>query len=133
VKPAFLSATFVRFVATGMLNAAFGYGLYAVFVLLGMPYLPALALATALGVCFNFVTFGRLAFRATLSPATFARFLAGYGLSLAFNMALLWLLRARAGLDPYTAQLLCVAPTVAVTYLILNRWVYALERRHANP
>jgi len=128
-----LSATFLRFLATGVLNAAFGYGLYAVFVLTGMPYLPALALATALGICFNFVTFGRLAFRAALSRAIFARFLAGYGLSLAFNMTLLWLLRERAGLDPYTAQLICLPPTVLVTYLILNRWVYRLARRHANP
>lgn len=133
MKPPFVTATLVRFLATGLINAAFGYGLYAIFVLLGMPYLPALALATVLGVCFNFVTFGRLAFRATLSPATFARFLAGYGLSLAFNMALLWLLRERAGLDPYTAQVICLPPTVAVTYLILNRWVYAPARRHANP
>ena len=122
----------MRFLATGVLNAAFGYGLYAIFVLLGVPYLLALALATAIGICFNFVTFGRLAFRATLTAAIFARVLAGYGLSLAFNMGLLWLLRQQAGLDPYTAQLICVPPTVALTYLILNRWVYALARRRAN-
>ena len=42
-------ARVARFLATGALNTAFGYGLYALFVALGMPYLPALATATVLG------------------------------------------------------------------------------------
>ena len=121
-----------RFLATGVLNTAFGYGLYALLVALGVPYLPALALATVAGVVFNFFTFGRLAFRVALARATFARFLAGYGVALAFNAALLWAAHERMGLDPYTAQLACLPPTVVATYLILNRWVYAEARLHGH-
>jgi putative flippase GtrA len=121
-----------RFLATGVLNTAFGYGLYALLVFAGLPYLPALVVATAAGVVFNFFTFGRLAFRVALARGMFPRFLAGYGIALALNAALLWFARERLGLDPYTAQLACLPPTVAATYLILNFWVYAQPRPHGH-
>lgn len=121
-----------RFLATGLLNTAFGYGLYALLVAAGVPYLPALVLATAAGVVFNYFSFGRLAFRVTPARAGFARFVAGYGLALALNAALLWAAHERLGLDPYTAQLACLPPTVVATYLILNRWVYAQARPHGS-
>ena len=119
-----------RFLATGVLNTAFGYGLYALFVALGMPYLPALVVATILGVIFNFFTFGRLAFRAALGAGTFVRFVLGYGAALAVNAALLWVAHERLGLDPYVAQAACLPPTVLATWLILNHWVYAPARPH---
>lgn len=121
-----------RFLATGVLNTAVGYGLYALFVAAGMPYLPALAVATVLGVIFNFFSFGRLAFRAALDAGTFARFVAGYGASLGINAALLWFAHRRLGLDPYVAQAACLPPTVLATWLILNRWVYAPARAHGT-
>ena len=122
-----------RFLATGLLNTAFGYGVYAALVLAGMPYIPALVLATVAGVVFNFFSFGRLAFRVSADGAGFARFVAGYGAALALNAALLWIAHERLGLDPYTAQLACLPPTVLATYLILNHWVYARARPHGNP
>ena len=121
-----------RFLATGVLNTAFGYGLYALFVVLGMSYLPALVLATVLGVIFNFFSFGKLAFRAALDGRTFARFVAGYGGSLGVNVVLLWLAHDRLGLDPYTAQAACLPPTVLATYLILRHWVYGPARPHGT-
>ena len=125
-------AQIARFLATGVLNTAFGYGLYALLVAAGVPYIPALVLATVAGVVFNFFSFGRLAFRVRLARATFARFVAGYGLALALNAALLWAAHERLGLDPYTAQLACLPPTVVATYLILNRWVYAEASPHGH-
>lgn len=122
----------VRFLATGVLNTAFGYGVYALFVALGMPYLPALVVATVLGVIFNFFSFGKLAFRTALGTGTFMRFLAGYGAALALNAGLLWLAHERLGLDPYTAQLACLPPTVLATWLILNHWVYPSARAHGT-
>jgi putative flippase GtrA len=126
------AGTIGRFLATGLLNTAFGYGLYALLVAAGLPYLPALALATVAGVVFNYFSFGRLAFRVALARATFARFVAGYGLALALNAALLWAAHEQLGLDPYTAQLACLPPTVVETYLILDRWVYADARPHGR-
>ena len=122
-----------RFLATGLLNTAFGYGLYAGLVWLGLPYIPALVVATVAGVMFNFFTYGRLAFRAVLGAGQFPRFLAGYGAALGFNAVLLWLAHEKLGLDPYAAQLACLPPTVVALYLILKRWVYVPARPHGNP
>ena len=126
------AARFARFLATGALNTAFGYGIYALLVALGVPYLAALVAATAAGLVFNYFTFGKLAFRAAVGRAGFARYLAGYGVALAFNAALLWLARGVLGLDPYVAQLACLPPTVGVTYLVLDNWVYATARPHVS-
>ena len=123
-------ARVARFLATGALNTAFGYGLYALFVALGMPYLPALATATVLGVVFNYFTFGKITFRVALRGGTFARFVAGYGASLGLNAALLWFAHERLALGPYAAQAACLPPTVVATYLILEHWVYAPARAH---
>ena len=121
-----------RFLATGVLNTAVGYGLYALFVTLGMAYLPALVLATLLGVIFNFFSFGKLAFRSVLRVGAFVRFVAGYGAALGLNLLLLWLAHDRLGLDPYTAQLACLPPTVLATWLVLEHWVYAPARTHGT-
>jgi putative flippase GtrA len=121
-----------RFLATGMLNTAFGYGVYAGLVLAGLPYLPALVVATVLGVVFNYFSFGKLAFRVATDAAGMPRFVAAYGMALAFNAALLWAAHNALGLGPLVAQLVCLPPTVAVTYLLLDRWAYAKARRHGE-
>ena len=53
---------FLRFVAVGIVNTAFGYGVYAALVLLGLPPQPALALAFAVGVVWNYATHARFVF-----------------------------------------------------------------------
>lgn len=127
-----MNGPLARFLATGILNTAFGYGVYAGLVACGLPYLAALVLATVAGVIFNFFSFGHLAFRARLGGERFARFVAAYCAILALNAALLWVVRHVAGLDPYTAQLVCLPPTVIATYLILQNWVYGSARARGN-
>jgi putative flippase GtrA len=124
------TAKVARFLATGLLNTAFGYGIYAGLVLAGMPYLPALVVATVAGVIFNYFSFGKLAFRVSTNAAGMPRFLAAYGMSLAFNAALLWAAHNALGLGPLVAQLVCLPPTVAVTYLLLDRWAFARPTTH---
>ena len=121
-----------RFLATGLLNTAFGYGVYAGLVLAGVPYIPALVAATVLGVLFNYFSFGKLTFRVATDAAGLPRFLAAYGMALAFNAALLWAAHNALGLHPLVAQLACLPPTVAVTYLLLDRWAFARPRPHAD-
>lgn len=120
-----LEPRFLRFLATGVLNTAFGYGVYALLVALGVPYLAALALATIAGIVFNFFSFGRLAFRVAPRAGDFPRFIAAYAASLGFNAVLLWALHQKAGLGTYVAQLVCIPPTVLATYMLLNHWVYS--------
>ena len=121
-----------RFLATGLLNTAFGYGVYAGLVLAGVPYIPALVAATALGIVFNYFSFGRLTFRVPTNAAGLPRFVAVYGVALLFNASLLWAAHNALGLGPLVAQLACIPPTVLVTYLLLDRWAYARSRPHGD-
>jgi len=115
----------LRFLATGLLNTAFGYAVYAALVALGLGYLPALALATVIGVAFNYQSYGRLVFRAGGGSRAFVRFVLAYAATYGFNALLLHQAVQVAGVGPYLGQALCLPLTVALSWLLLSRWVYA--------
>ena len=54
---------FVRFVLVGILNTAFGYGVYCLMLWIGLSYWWATLIANVLGVLFNFKTTGVLVFK----------------------------------------------------------------------
>jgi putative flippase GtrA len=58
----FLATSFVRFLAVGVLNTAFGYAFFALLVWAGLWYPAAAAASTIGGIVFNFNTTGRLVF-----------------------------------------------------------------------
>jgi putative flippase GtrA len=103
--------TFLRYLAVGGLNTAFGYFSYAAFVLAGAPLWLAVSGSTLLAFLFNFFSYGGLVFRNT-SYRLFPRFLAFYaclgGLNFLMLRALTW-----GGLGPLWAQALLV-PVLAV-------------------
>lgn len=113
-----------RFLAVGALNTAFGYGVFALLVLAGLPPQPSLMIATVLGVSFNFLSFGRLVFsqKSTLSAA--GRFVVVYLVSYGMNASMLEVLIARMGLPPLMAQLLCLPAVVALTYVLMRTFVF---------
>lgn len=115
---AWRSSAFVRFLAVGVLNTAFGYACFAALVWAGLPPPLALLLATVAGVLFNHLTVGTFVFRAQ-GRATLWRFAAVYGVIYAANVGLLALLQ-RAGIGPLAGQALLVLP-VAVASFLLNR------------
>lgn len=115
----------LRFLATGALNTAFGYAVYAGLLALGMGYLPALALATVIGVVFNYQTYGRLVFRPGGGARAFVRFVLAYAAVYGLNAWLLHQLVQVVGVGPYLGQALCLPPAVALSWLLLGRWVYA--------
>jgi putative flippase GtrA len=103
--------TFLRYLAVGGLNTAFGYFSYAAFVLAGAPLWLAVSGSTLLAFLFNFFSYGGLVFRNT-SYRLFPRFLAFYaclgGLNFLMLRALTW-----GGLGSLWAQALLV-PVLAV-------------------
>jgi putative flippase GtrA len=113
---------FVRFLAVGGLNTAFGYSLFAAFVLLGLGSGPALAAATVLGIAFNFRTTGRIVF-ASRDDRRLPRFLAVYAAQFLLNWSLLRGLEA-AGMSPLLAQLILVGPIAVATYLMMAKFVF---------
>ena len=117
----------IRFLAVGILNTAFGYGLYALFVYLGA--LPELALlvATIIGVIFNFFTTGRLVFRNS-DNGLFIRFAAAYASIYVLNaLALRGLVGA--GLGPFVAQAILVPFSVVGTFAIMRAFVFREVRK----
>lgn len=118
---------FVRFVAVGLLNAAFGYTLFAAGILVGLGPEIALLIATVLGVCFNFLTTGRLVF-ADRDQSRIVRFVLAYVASYLINVAMLRGL-VGAGVPPLLAQVLALPAVVVLTFLMLRTFVFRESRR----
>jgi putative flippase GtrA len=113
----------MRFGLAGAVNTAFGFGVYSALVLLGMPPFAALLVATIVGVFFNFLTFGGLAFR-RLEARRLPRFVLAYAVIYAVNVALLEGVRRTTGLGPIVAQLACLVVVAPAAYLLLKAKVF---------
>ena len=90
----FLDLRLLKFLGTGILNTVFGYSVYAVLLFVDTSYPIALLLATVAGVVFNYISFGRLVFRAQGGWIVFGKFVIAYALAYGVNVVLLWLLVA---------------------------------------
>jgi putative flippase GtrA len=117
-----LSPEFLRFLAVGVLNTLFGYGLFALLSWIGLPYPVAIGLATVIGVAFNFQSTGRLVFgQAPLSR--FARFVGVYAFLYLLNVAAVALL-LHQGLNVYLANASAVVPLAMLAFLLQRRFVF---------
>ena len=122
-----LSGTVVRFVLVGMLNAAVGYGVYVLGLFVGLVSEIALAVATVLGVMFNFVTTGGIVFR-QLTRESLPRFILAYVVIYAINAALLRSL-IWAGMSPSIAQFCLIVPIAALTFVTMRIFVFTQETK----
>jgi putative flippase GtrA len=120
---------FVRFLAVGGLNTAFGYLSYAVFVLAGAPLWLAVGGSTVLAFLFNFVSYGGMVFGST-SYLLLPRFLIFYlGLGL-LNFALLRVL-ASFGVDLLLAQAFLLPVLAIVGFMGMRNFVFRGVKRGA--
>jgi putative flippase GtrA len=71
---------FVRFLLVGVLNTAFGYGVFALCILLNLHYSIAALLSAICGILFNFKTTGRLVF-GNRDNSLLLRFFGVYGVT----------------------------------------------------
>ena len=114
----------VRFLAIGLVNTLFGYGVYAGLIFITLPNLLALFLATIAGIIFNYFSFGRVVFRVRGGWRVFAKFVIAYSMVYTVNAALLSLLTRGHYFNAYLAQAACVLPSVAMSWILMNWWVY---------
>ncbi len=117
----------LRFGMVGLLNAGFGYGVFALLLRTGIWPCVALVGAATAGVAFNFQTSRRLVFR---SRGHALRFVAVYALVLALNWAALLGLRG-CGLSDLVAQALLTLPIAAISFLGQQSFVFAAATRPA--
>lgn len=110
----------LRFGLVGLLNAAFGYAVFALLLHLGTWPGAALVVAAAAGTAFNFQTSRRLVFR---SRGHVVRFLAVYAVVLALNWAALRALRW-CSLPDLESQALLTLPIAVISFLGQHRFVF---------
>jgi putative flippase GtrA len=120
------SHVWLRFGLVGVMNAGFGYSVFALLVLVGAWPGAALVGTMIAGVAFNFQTSRRLVFG---TNGRILQFVAVYTVVLILNWTMLWLLRWR-GLPDLTAQALLTLPIAAVSFLSQHRFVF---RRATGP
>ena len=123
-----LNQKILRFIGVGFLNTLVGYGIYAVFIALGVRYLFALLAATIIGVIFNYFSFGRLVFNSNGSLGNFVKFIIGYTAVYFANAMGLTVAIYYLGLNPYLGGALCLPATAVLSWLFMQYWVFKNDR-----
>lgn len=112
----------LRFILVGGLNTAFGYLLFAIFILAGAPKFWAVIGMTALGALFNFRSFGHLVFSRS-ELGLLPRFLGVYAGQCVINSVALDGL-AQAGFTPLAGQAILVPFLAAGVYIAMQTFVF---------
>jgi len=111
--------TFVRFLVIGVVNTAFGYLLFTLLLYVGLRPQPALAIAFAGGIIWNYFTHARLVFgKRGLArlPLYVMAYLMIYGVNAGGLQALL-----AAGFAPAIAQGVLVPPMAILAYFLIGQ------------
>lgn len=114
----------IKFLSVGVLNTVFGYAIYAVLIFVNVPYLIALFAATAAGVIFNYLSFGRIVFHGHGGWFVFGKFVIAYALIYGVNAMLLKSLTKDFLFSPYVGQIICIPLSVLLSWLLMTYWVY---------
>lgn len=120
----FFSQTIAKFIGVGLLNTVVGYAVYALLILLNVPYWAALLIATVAGVIFNYFSIGRMVFKSKGGIHIFAKFISAYSMVYVVNAVVLAFLIKYFQFSPYVGQVLCVPLSVILSWILMNYWVY---------
>lgn len=112
----------IRFIAVGVVNTLFGYGIYVLLIYLGLNYMIAVLFATVAGVLFNFKTIGRYVFKSTDS-SLLLKFIIVYTIIYGINTGLIWLF-SLWNIDYYTAGFLAIVPCAAISFILNKLFVF---------
>ncbi len=110
-----------RYYQAGIVNTAFGYGLYALFVAVGLNMFVAQIIAHVLGMVFNYFTYSRYAFAGR--QGSLQRFILSYALNYLLAVGFLWL----ASLifeSPYLAGLVATLVVSIINFFLLRKLVF---------
>ncbi len=111
-----------KFILVGILNTAFGYSVYAVFIFLGFNYVYSMLFATGIGAIFNFKTIGALVFDAHEKERIYKFFLV-YIVIYFVNIILIKVLMTQ-GANPYLAGALALIPSTAISFVLNKYFVF---------
>ncbi len=113
---------FIKFLSVGVLNTLFGYGIFALFLFLGLHYSLALLFGTVLGVVFNFFTTGRIVFQNNNNLLIF-KFVGVYIIIYFLNLLFLTIFDMNH-FNLYIGGLLLLAPMAILSFLLNQTLVF---------
>lgn len=116
------SARFIRFLLVGVLNTAFGYGVFVACLWLGLHYAVAAAVATVLGVLFNFKSTGSLVFRSR-GTGRLHLFVSVYVATYVVNVLALAVM-LRFGIPEWLGGLIMILPSAILSYVLNSKYVF---------
>ncbi len=118
----------VRFYQAAAINTAFGFGVFALMIRLGVNLYVAQVIAQVLGVTFNYFTYSRHVFRDR--TASKWSYVLTYGVNYLVNLALLAAF-ARVIRSPYLAGLAATIVASLINFLMLRSLVFRRAREPA--
>lgn len=111
----------MRFYGVAAINTAWGYGVYAGLVALGVNLFVAQIVAQVLGVAFNYFSYSVGVFGRR--PRSGTAYLMAYGVNYFASLSFLALFHW-AGLSPYLAGLAVLVCASLLNLLVLSRFVF---------
>jgi len=113
-----------RFLLTGGVNTAFGYGIYAACIYLGAGYALASAASIVCGVLFSYATMSAMVFSG--HRGSLARYIASYAVVYLFSL-LLFKTMDELGVNAYLAGVLAAPPCAVLSFALLKLFVFRSE------
>ncbi|MFA6740653.1 MAG: GtrA family protein [Arcobacteraceae bacterium] len=126
-----LNNKLIRFILVGILNTAFGYSLFALFIFLNMHYSLAVFLSTVLGVLFNFKTIGKLVFDSHDNSLIY-RFVSIYIILYLINISCLWLFKISGWENMYMNGFLLLVPLALISFVLNKKFVFKGKKDEKN-
>ena len=117
---------FIRFILVGILNTMVGYGLFALFIYLGLHYSLAVLFSTILGILFNFKSIGKLVFNSNNNERIY-HFIGVYVLLYLLNVSGLWGLSSIGMENMYVAGAILLAPLAIISFILNKNFVFNQE------
>lgn len=125
------SIQILRFFVVGGVNTAFGYGVFALLIWIGLPKELAAFLSTICGILFNFKTTGTIVFKNRDNRLIF-RFFAVYGVTYLLNIGLLDVFE-NFGIGPYIAGAIIILPVSLLGFFLNKRFVFNSIDKTGKP
>lgn len=120
---------FLRFLVVGVINAVFGYSVFALFILLGIHYALAVLLGHICGILFNFKTTGMIVFQ-NRDNRLIMRFFGVYLFTYLLTIGLLKIFEM-CNVNALVAMAIIVLPIALVSFLLMRRFVFK-TMKHSN-
>jgi putative flippase GtrA len=116
----------MRFVVTGGINTAFGYGIYAACIYAGAGYAIASGVSVVCGVLFSYRTTSAMVFGGGYR-GSLARYIGSYAIVYAFGLLILKTMD-ELGVNPYLAGVLAAPPCAVLSFGLLKLFVFRAGR-----